>query len=77
MYAALSYAEGKTWPVKRLLTDGIYRFLNGGAWTQFFEMDENRMNPPYTTSPVSYTHLDVYKRQGQDLALFRFGISTH
>ena len=36
MYAALSYDEGKTWPVKRLLTDGTYRFLNGGAWTQFF-----------------------------------------
>lgn len=37
MYAALSYDEGKTWPVKRLLTDGIYRFLNGGAWTQFLK----------------------------------------
>lgn len=37
MYAALSYDEGKTWPVKRLLTDGTYRFLNGGAWTQFLK----------------------------------------
>lgn len=44
MYAALSYDEGKTWPVKRLLTDGTYRFLNGGAWTQFFEMDEGMPN---------------------------------
>ena len=33
MYAALSYDEGKTWPVRKLLTDGEYRFLNGGAWT--------------------------------------------
>ena len=31
--------------VKRLLTDGIYRFLNGGSWTQFFEMDENHAEP--------------------------------
>ena len=36
MYAALSYDEGKTWPVKRLLTDGIYRFLNGGGLDPVF-----------------------------------------
>lgn len=45
MYAALSYDEGKTWPVKKLVTDGVYRFLNGGAWTGFFEMDEHRAEP--------------------------------
>ena len=27
MYAALSYDEGKTWPVRKLLTDGEYRFF--------------------------------------------------
>lgn len=45
MYAALSYDEGKTWPVRKLLTDGEYRFLNGGAWTGYFEMDENHAEP--------------------------------
>ena len=45
MYAALSYDEGKTWPVRKLLTDGEYRFLNGGAWTGYFEMDENHTEP--------------------------------
>lgn len=35
MYAALSFDEGKTWPVKRLLTDGKKRFMDGGAWTGF------------------------------------------
>ena len=27
------------------LTDGEYRFLNGGAWTGYFEMDENHAEP--------------------------------
>ena len=61
MYAALSYDEGKTWPVKRLLTDGICRFLNGGAWTQFFEMDENHAEPrgylAGTQTPDNMIHL--------------------
>lgn len=45
MYAALSYDEGRTWPVKRLLTDGQERFLNGGAWTGFFMMDATHAEP--------------------------------
>jgi len=61
MYAALSYDEGKTWPVKRLLTDGTYRFLNGGAWTQFFEMDEGHAEPrgylAGTQTPDNMIHL--------------------
>lgn len=61
MYAALSYDEGKTWPVKRLLTDGVYRFLNGGAWTQFFEMDESHAEPrgylAGTQTPDNMIHL--------------------
>ncbi len=61
MFAALSYDEGKTWPVKRLLTDGIYRFLNGGAWTQFFEMDAHRAEPrgylAATQTPDNVVHL--------------------
>ncbi len=61
MYAALSYDEGKTWPVKKLLTDGVYRFLNGGAWTQFFEMDATHAEPrgylAATQTPDNLIHL--------------------
>lgn len=45
MYAALSYDEGDTWQIKRLITDGVYRFLDGGAWTGFFEMDKYHAEP--------------------------------
>lgn len=45
MYAAVSYDEGKTWPVKRLLTDGVERHLDGGAWTRFFDMDATHAEP--------------------------------
>lgn len=61
MYAALSYDEGKTWPVKKLITDGTYRFLDGGAWTGFFEMDSLRAEPrgylAATQSPDNIIHL--------------------
>lgn len=61
MYAALSYDEGKTWPVKKLLTDRVYRFLNGGAWTQFFEMDATHAEPrgylAATQTPDNWIHL--------------------
>ena len=45
MYAALSYDEGNTWPVKRLITDGKERHLNGGAWTGYFTMDATHAEP--------------------------------
>jgi hypothetical protein len=35
MYAALSFDEGKTWPVRKLLTPGLGKF-NGKGWTQDF-----------------------------------------
>ena len=61
LYAALSYDEGKTWPVKKLLTDGVSRFLNGGAWTQFFQMDATHAEPrgymAGTQSPDNWIHL--------------------
>lgn len=60
-YIALSYDEGKTWPVKRLLTDGVERCLNGGAWTQFFIMDQTHAEPrgyfAATQSPDGIIHL--------------------
>lgn len=45
MYAALSFDEGKTWPVKKLLTDGKSRFMDGGAWTGFFMMGQYHAEP--------------------------------
>lgn len=60
-YVALSYDEGKTWPVKRLLSDGTERYLNGGAWTQFFTMDNTHAEPrgylAVTQSPDGMIHL--------------------
>jgi hypothetical protein len=35
LYAAVSFDDGQTWPVRKLLTPGEGRF-NGGAWTQDF-----------------------------------------
>ena len=44
-----------------MLTDGTYRFLNGGAWTQFFEMDEGHAEPrgylAGTQTPDNMIHL--------------------
>lgn len=45
MFAALSYDDGKTWPVRRLMTDGTERMLDGGAWTKQFIMDETHAEP--------------------------------
>lgn len=45
MYAAVSYDEGQTWPVRKLLTDGTTRFLDGGAWTGHFIMDKTHAEP--------------------------------
>lgn len=61
MYAALSFDEGKTWPVKKLLTDKKERYLNGGAWTGAFEMDTTHAEPrgylAMTQSPDNLIHL--------------------
>ena len=61
LFVALSYDEGETWPVRKLLTDGNYRFLDGGAWTGFFEMDENHAEPrgyfAATQSPDGIIHI--------------------
>lgn len=61
MFAAVSYDEGKTWPVRKLLTDGKERILNGGAWTQFFRMDATHSEPrgymAATQAPDGTIHL--------------------
>lgn len=45
MYVALSFDEGKTWPVRKLMTDGTERMLDGGAWTKQFIMDAGHAEP--------------------------------
>lgn len=61
LFAAVSYDEGKTWPVIKLISDGQYRFMDGGAWTGHFEMDKNRAEPrgymAMTQSPDGIIHL--------------------
>jgi len=61
LYAALSFDEGKTWPVKKLLTDGAIRQLNGGAWTGPFTMDATHAEPKgymaATQTPDDVIHL--------------------
>lgn len=61
MYAALSYDEGKTWPVKRLISSGESMDYDGGAWTGKFHMDENHGEPmgylAAAQSPDNMIHL--------------------
>ena len=45
LYAALSYDDGHTWPIKKLLTSEQNQFLDGGAWTGFFDMDATHAEP--------------------------------
>lgn len=58
---ALSYDEGKSWPVKKLLTDGVERELDGGAWTGKFTLDATHAEPKgylaCTQSPDGLIHL--------------------
>ena len=62
MFAALSFDEGKTWPVKRLLTDGgPARQLDGGGNTGKFVMDSTHAEPrgylAATQTPDGLIHL--------------------
>ncbi len=61
MFAALSFDEGETWPIKRLITDGKTRELNGGTWNGEFTMDAKNAEPggylSVTQSPNNIIHL--------------------
>ena len=61
LFVALSYDEGNTWPVKKLLTDGTRRILDGGAWTGTFTLDATHAEPKgylaCTQSPDGVIHL--------------------
>jgi hypothetical protein len=46
MFAALSFDEGQSWPIKRLITDGgPARKIDGGGNTGWFVMDETHAEP--------------------------------
>lgn len=46
LFAAVSYDDGKTWPVKKLISDfGESKVLNGGAWTDEFIMNATNAEP--------------------------------
>ncbi len=62
MFAALSYDEGKSWPVRRLLTaGGPAREVDGGGNTGKFTMDETHAEPKgylaATQTPDGLIHL--------------------
>lgn len=61
MFAAISYDEGKTWPMKKLLTNGEMKYMYGGAWTGFFEMNSTSAEPrgylAATQTPDNMIHL--------------------
>ena len=61
LFVALSYDDGATWPVQKLLTDGVSRVLDGGAWTGQFTMDATHAEPKgylaCTQSPDGTIHL--------------------
>ena len=46
MYAALSFDEGMSWQVRKLITpEGGKRVLDGGAWTDEFSVDAEHAEP--------------------------------
>jgi hypothetical protein len=62
MFAALSFDEGKTWPVRRLVTDGRAAMkVDGGGNTGTFIMDETHAEPrgylAATETPDGLIHL--------------------
>ena len=62
MFAASSFDEGKTWPIKKLISaGGPPRELDGGAWTTSFVMDATHAEPlgylAATQTPDDLIHL--------------------
>ena len=62
LFAALSLDEGRTWPVRKLITDGRpAHTLDGGAWTRGFTMDPTHGEPrgylAATQTPDGVIHL--------------------
>jgi sulfatase modifying factor 1 len=60
LFVAISYDEGNTWPVRKLITYGEGEY-DGGAWTGKFKMDATHAEPAgylaTTQSPDNIIHL--------------------
>ncbi|MCO5241480.1 MAG: glycoside hydrolase [Chitinophagaceae bacterium] len=60
LFAALSYDEGKTWPVRKLVTPGSGTY-DGGGWTGIFQASPTRAEPKgylaATQTPDGVIHL--------------------
>ena len=62
MYAALSFDDGASWPVRKLITPGGEKLvLDGGAWTDEFITDDEHSEPKgylaATQTPDDVIHL--------------------
>ena len=61
MFAALSYDEGETWPVRKLLTPGSGSYTKCGGWTGDFTATPTRAEPDgyltATQTPDGVIHL--------------------
>lgn len=61
LFAAVSYDEGASWPVKKRITDGSGTVLDGGAWTGTFTLDADHGEPKgylaATQTPDGVIHL--------------------
>lgn len=60
LFAAVSFDDGRTWPVRKLITPGEGRF-DGGAWTDLFQADATHAEPKgylaATQTPDGVIHL--------------------
>jgi formylglycine-generating enzyme required for sulfatase activity len=61
LFAAVSFDDGATWPVRRLLTPGGQNRHDGGAWTGYFGLDGTHAEPAgylaATQTPDGLIHL--------------------
>ncbi|WP_317175778.1 SUMF1/EgtB/PvdO family nonheme iron enzyme [Halomontanus rarus] len=61
LFVALTFDEGETWPVRRLVTPGDDREADGGAWTGTFRADDTHAEPrgylAATQTPDGIVHL--------------------
>ena len=80
LFAALSFDEGRTWPVRKLIVpDDTPQEIDGGAWTRKFAMDATHAEPKgymaATQTPDGVIHLISSRLHYQfNLAWLRMGL---